>query len=233
MPGRKDPASLQKMNSENIPVQTKECSRCHESKAFSEFGRDCTTRSGFYSSCKPCKKTANKTCKRDPAKAKAWRDANYARNKDKINNARKERYATDPEYRAHTISKVMEYHWENAEEIYARRRKEVSKRRARRLAKYGLTKADYFRILAEQGGGCKTCGATENGLGKYGEPRDFDVDHCHTRNVVRGLLCNQCNQAIGLMNDDSKRSQKITDYLIASEQMTSVATNIIPFSKAA
>jgi hypothetical protein len=220
------------MNSDNIPVQTKQCSQCTENKPLSEFGRDCTTRSGRYSSCKVCKKIASKTYKRDPIKAKAWRDASYVRNKDTINTARKNRYATDPEYRAHTIAKVMEYHWENAKEIYARRRKEVSKRRARRLAKYGLTEADYFRMLAEQGGCCKTCGAPKNGMGKYGEPRDFDVDHCHARNVVRGLLCNQCNQAIGLMNDDAKRSQRITNYLVASEQI-SAASNIIPFSKAA
>jgi hypothetical protein len=30
---------------------------------------------------------------------------------------------------------------------------------------------------------------------------------------LRGLLCMRCNQALGLLNDDPKRTQAATEYL--------------------
>ena len=39
------------------------------------------------------------------------------------------------------------------------------------------------------------------------------VDHCHDTNRVRGLLCTNCNVAIGHMKDDVERLRAAISYL--------------------
>jgi hypothetical protein len=39
------------------------------------------------------------------------------------------------------------------------------------------------------------------------------VDHDHKNGVVRGLLCNQCNTALGLVRDDPGTLALLIDYL--------------------
>ena len=73
---------------------------------------------------------------------------------------------------------------------------------------YGITLDDYERMLDEQGGGCAICGRTEKEEG-----RRLAIDHCHTTNEVRGVLCGKCNQAIGMMDDDINRLKKAAKYL--------------------
>lgn len=79
--------------------------------------------------------------------------------------------------------------------------------RNRRLTEYGITQRDYDRMLAEQGGGCAICGATESGKGSR-----LHVDHDHSccpdairscGRCVRGLLCMKCNQGLGQFGDDA------------------------------
>lgn len=61
---------------------------------------------------------------------------------------------------------------------------------------YGLTIDDYEEIHEHQDGCCGICEAPE-------DERPLVVDHCHVTGVVRGLLCSQCNTAIGLLQGDS------------------------------
>lgn len=77
---------------------------------------------------------------------------------------------------------------------------------------YGLTIADYDAMLAAQGGVCAICG-TDDPHGKHAR---FHVDHCHISGVVRGLLCNSCNTAVGLMADEPARLRKAAQYLETS-----------------
>ncbi len=39
------------------------------------------------------------------------------------------------------------------------------------------------------------------------------VDHCHTTGKVRGLLCRQCNMALGLLKDNIDSLENAINYL--------------------
>lgn len=77
------------------------------------------------------------------------------------------------------------------------------KRREQELErKYGITYQDYLDMLDTQHGVCSICKRPERLLGKGGAIRPLNVDHCHTTDKVRGLLCAGCNLALGNLEDN-------------------------------
>ena len=80
---------------------------------------------------------------------------------------------------------------------------------------YGITLDEYNVMLEKQGGVCGIC-KTDNPKGRQsgrGVVKDFYVDHNHETGEVRGLLCNNCNRAIGNFKDDPSIIQKAVLYL--------------------
>lgn len=82
-----------------------------------------------------------------------------------------------------------------------------SERERHLVRKYGVTFADYKRMLDEQEGRCAICARPEP------EHRMFDVDHDHATGVVRGLLCTSCNRVLGHAGDSPERLRAAADYL--------------------
>jgi hypothetical protein len=66
----------------------------------------------------------------------------------------------------------------------------------------------YGTLLAAQGGICAICGGPPTGMGK-----SYHVDHDHETGIVRGLLCSNCNTALGLLGDDPSRLAAAIRYL--------------------
>lgn len=73
--------------------------------------------------------------------------------------------------------------------------------------KYNMSLADYDQMLEFQNGVCVTCGKINKG-GKR-----LAVDHNHKTGEIRGLLCQKCNQAIGLVGEDIRVLIKLAEYL--------------------
>lgn len=72
---------------------------------------------------------------------------------------------------------------------------------------YGITEDQYNEMLAVTDGRCYVCGlANENG-------RTLCVDHDHNTDAIRGLLCLQCNVALGMAQDDPKLLRQLAEYL--------------------
>ncbi len=86
----------------------------------------------------------------------------------------------------------------------------LSQRRRNYKCKYGITIEDYDNMLKEQGGCCAICGSSDS---KCHGRMNFAVDHCHETGKVRGLLCNDCNRALGLFQDSSEILDKAVKYL--------------------
>jgi len=78
--------------------------------------------------------------------------------------------------------------------------------------KYGITVADYDRLLTEQDGGCAICGAAVS-FTKAGKSKRLAVDHDHATGAVRGLLCVNCNRGVGYFADNPDRLTKAAAYL--------------------
>lgn len=78
--------------------------------------------------------------------------------------------------------------------------------------KYGVTQAMYADMLREQGGVCAVCGNPETGT-IYGKVRELAIDHDHDTGKVRGLLCANCNSALGMLRDDIRYASAALRYL--------------------
>lgn len=77
---------------------------------------------------------------------------------------------------------------------------------------YGITLEDYYNMLEKQQGECAICGTKEpDGRGR------LHVDHCHTTEKVRGLLCFTCNIMLGKAKDSIKILKSAIEYLRGSE----------------
>lgn len=79
--------------------------------------------------------------------------------------------------------------------------------RTKRVAPYKLTLTEYEQMILDQDGRCAICDYQPP------LPEDLDIDHNHTTKEVRGLLCEQCNRALGAFADSPFRVDRALTYL--------------------
>jgi hypothetical protein len=65
---------------------------------------------------------------------------------------------------------------------------------------YKITSSDYFKMLRDQSELCKICRQEGFTMADH-HVLKLVVDHCHKTGKVRGLLCHNCNRALGLFKD--------------------------------
>lgn len=123
--------------------------------------------------------------------------------REERNRKRRERYASDPEFREKERQHARDYGQKNPQ----------AKRQSRLRVEFGITQQDYEAMLAKQNGACAICGATENKVKHPRARKFFCVDHDHKTGMVRGLLCHNCNFALGYFRDDPERIRRAADYL--------------------
>lgn len=112
----------------------------------------------------------------------------------------RKQYQARPEYNAKAAAKAAEWRRNRPAEAKAERRRQ-------NLRMYGLTPRKYAVMLELQGGVCAICRcACKTG-------RNLAVDHDHDTGVVRGLLCNDCNNGLGRFADDTERLEAAINYL--------------------
>lgn len=80
--------------------------------------------------------------------------------------------------------------------------------------KYGVSVKWYEAKLSEQNGVCAICHEPETTTRRgTGFPRQLAVDHCHSTNSLRDLLCTNCNNGLGSFKDSPELLRKAIDYL--------------------
>lgn len=190
-----------------MKVETKTCGICGVEKLLEEFARNSRRPDGRGSYCRVCAR-------------------------EKYHVPARERNRLVPQHfdgtqtcRVCAIDKpVAEYRWDRDKGRYrydcnsCRRAQSREynvqardKRRDRNLrAKYGITAAEFDELLASQGGVCAICGTDPM---TRTTKKAAAVDHDHATGAVRGVLCGQCNSAIGLLQEDPRILQAAIDYL--------------------
>lgn len=129
------------------------------------------------------------------AQAKIYRN----KNKDRIIQLQKEYWEKWPEK-----AKTTRKRW---------RKNNPEKMRSNHLKReYNISLEGYNKILQDQENKCAICNIHKDDLG--GGRVNLDVDHCHETGKIRGLLCPNCNKALGLLKDNINIVQKMTEYLI-------------------
>jgi hypothetical protein len=85
---------------------------------------------------------------------------------------------------------------------------------------YKMTLEEYQKIFKDQNGKCAIC--QEIGFAMRENQRQLVViDHCHSSGKVRGLLCHNCNRALGLFKDKINNLENAIRYL---ESATTIET---------
>lgn len=75
---------------------------------------------------------------------------------------------------------------------------------------YGISRSETDRLSASQGGLCAACGRPPLDGGHCSR---LHVDHDHETGKIRGMLCNRCNTALGLLFEDPKSIKGLLTYL--------------------
>lgn len=78
---------------------------------------------------------------------------------------------------------------------------------------YDITVEQYQKMLTEQNSKCKICNKPGFKI-KESHKLLLVVDHCHKTGKVRGLLCHNCNRALGLLQDSVTNLENAIQYLI-------------------
>jgi len=99
-----------------------------------------------------------------------------------------------------------EYYKEFKKERYKLLTKE-DRQHNKLFTRYGITLETYNKMVADQKGVCKICGMVCR------RRKRLSVDHCHNTKIVRGLLCDDCNNLIARAKDSPEILKKAAEYL--------------------
>ena len=74
-----------------------------------------------------------------------------------------------------------------------------------RSRRYDIHPDDLLKLLVDSGGFCDICGESDK--------KGLVVDHCHRTNVVRGIICENCNRGLGMFKDSTFNLLNAVGYL--------------------
>jgi hypothetical protein len=164
----------------------KVCSKCKTTKEETEFHKQTTAKDGLHPACKSCHYERNKIYKKN--------------NQDKISEARRVYYEA---HKDKEKQQMLIYRKVNP----PKKRDAATARAYVLMTKFNLTLEQYNDMLNAQNSVCAICKqSSSNGRG-------LSVDHNHSTNKVRELLCHKCNTSLGLLNEDITTLLKMVEYL--------------------
>lgn len=174
----------------------KSCHLCKKTKDESNFNIDMAKSDMLSSRCKPCHKKY----------AKDWK----IKNKERVQKTGANYYKINRE----RIRKNAKNHYEKHKDSISLKNKERYNKDYRSFKHqdlkklYKMTIDQYEQLLEQQNHSCAICKTHKDNF-----TRDLSVDHCHITNKIRGLLCTNCNRAVGNVKDSVKIAKNLIKYL--------------------
>lgn len=166
----------------------KHCTRCQNDKPISDYYKDKNKKDGLQQWCKSCVSETQKLVRKEnPAKTRAWAKRHYYKDHEKSKKRK--------------ILSTTKWIKNNPEKF------ELFRLNAK-LKRYGISRDQYESLLIIYNFACGICGRHQDGLSK-----DLCIDHCHKTGKVRGLLCYNCNLAVGHLKDDPDLALSAAKYL--------------------
>lgn len=174
----------------------KKCYRCKLDFDLSHFREDPSKKDGKTSYCKTCLKESQKIWyQKNKEKARTTATSSYQKRKSQISQRRKELRQLDPEkYRAQ-----------------ARRRYCPKKSKEQGWKQAGIVDMTYDRyneLLERQNHCCAVCSTHKSKFKKA-----LCVDHNHATGKARGLLCDNCNRALGYLKESEEIVHNLLNYI--------------------
>ena len=155
---------------------------------------------------------------KDKEERKAYSKEYRKKNKKKLKEYKKNYFQ---EHREREIKKNKEWIKNNLEKhrehnrSYAKKHKERIKTYGRKWSikkTYKISYEDWLKIWESQDGKCAICGES------FVKPSDAHTDHNHKTGKIRGLLCRNCNIAVGLFKDNPELTIKATEYILKNHK---------------
>ncbi|MBT2527193.1 endonuclease VII domain-containing protein [Streptomyces sp. ISL-99] len=179
------------------PVEGKQCSGCKRRLSFASFAADRNRRDGLQVRCREC--------------VAEYGAAHYRRRREAIGKPVREKVDVPPEHKLCRVCGEIKPHseWDRnarASDGLSTRCKPcraAENRAAYFMRQYGITEAERDEMISTQVGVCSICLAAPA----------VHVDHCHETGRVRGVLCFNCNSAIGKLGDDPDTLRRAIAYL--------------------
>jgi hypothetical protein len=188
----------------SVIITEKRCTKCGEIKSADSFTKTKATKDKLHSNCKLCRGVAKKLSRTLNLPKQLAKEAEYReRRREFLRTYHKDWCRANPE-----ANKSHKQQWLERNKEYKKLHYKTKGREIYLEKTYGITEKDYQDMLLNQGGLCAICGTSPENRN-----RSLHVDHCHDSDQIRGLLCPDCNMAIGLLKDDKHILRNAIHYL--------------------
>ncbi|OLE52904.1 MAG: hypothetical protein AUG51_15815 [Acidobacteria bacterium 13_1_20CM_3_53_8] len=110
-----------------------------------------------------------------------------------------EKHKNDPDFKIRRRDATRRYRARHPD------RNKLIQKSANLVTKFKIDLFAFREMVEARQGKCDICGRYEG--------ESLCVDHNHKNDKIRGLLCSNCNHAIGLFEDDPNRVSSAVNYL--------------------
>lgn len=180
-------------NINKILLFEKKCSRCKENKKINLYYKNIREKGGYSNLCKKCE-TERDNKRYQKKKQERIGLVLNPNDKKKCNVCLEEKFLT-LFHRSFTGKQLVCYCCIECQ----------SDQRIKKT--YGITSKEKENIFIAQNNSCAIC---ENNF----QLNKIVIDHNHFNNQRRGLLCRQCNTALGMLKENVSTIEKMKEYIL-------------------
>lgn len=174
----------------------KTCSRCKQVLDFDAYYTDASKKDGRSSRCISCLKDSHRQYyEQNKNQLASYAKKIYHQNREKIRERRKELRQLNPEKKR-----------EEARRNYCPKKNKL--RGWKQAGIVGMTLEKYQQLLDQQNYSCAICNTHESKFKKA-----LSLDHDHSTGKARGLLCDNCNRALGYLKESETIVNNLLTYI--------------------